>query len=94
MSLFEHKTNNACNNVLHIKSSNLLEIKIINFLKRAILFLREKKLVRFMEKACSFLMKREKDTNKYLSFHVFDNGLDMKSSNKIKNWLSLGGRLV
>ena len=94
MSLFEHKTNNACNNALHINSSkNLLEIKLINFLKRAILILREKKLVRFMEKACSFLMKREKDTNKYLSLHVFDNGLDMKSSNKIKNWLSLVGRL-
>ena len=54
MSLFEHKTNNACNNVLHIKSSNLLEIKLINFFEKIILFLREKKLVRFMEKLVHF----------------------------------------
>ena len=69
-------------------SENLLEIKLINFLKRAILFLKEKKLVRFMERACSFLTKREKDTNRYLSYHLFDRGQDMKSSNKIKDWLS------
>ena len=43
MSLFEHKTNNACNNVLHIKSSNLLEIKLINFLKRGYIISQKKR---------------------------------------------------
>jgi hypothetical protein len=92
MSFSEYTTNIVINNTLNknlkVNSESLLEIKLINFLERATLFLKEKKLVRFMERACSFLTKREKDTNRYLSYHIFDRGQDMKSSNKIKDWLS------
>jgi hypothetical protein len=92
MSLIRNITkiagNSALNKDLRNSSENLLEIKLINFLKRATLFLKEKKLVRFMERAYLFLTTRDKDTKKYISYHIFDNGLDMKSSNKIKDWLS------
>jgi len=98
MSLIRLTNKSACNSAsnkdLRNSSKNLLEIKLINFLKRGILFLKEKKLVKFMERAYFFLTTREKDTNKYLSYHIFDKGLDMKSFNKINDWLkrSISGR--
>ena len=93
MSFSGHKTNSAINNALNknfkTDSKNLIETKLINFLKRGYFFLKEKKLVRFIERAYSFLIKREKVTNRYLNYNIFDRGQDMKSSNKIKNWITL-----
>jgi hypothetical protein len=63
MSLKRLTNKSACNSALNKdlrnSSKNLLEIKLINFLKRGILFLKEKKLVKFMERAYFFLTTRE-----------------------------------